>query len=138
MSESRERGRAGDAILPLMAVPVDFEHRYRPYPAAIPVSTGTSSWASRRPASTAAQLPGTHASARPLRFYPTARRPRQPASAPASAASRVPSRVADWDVRGNVAGRAMRLIADGVVERDGVPGLASRLGYGERQLGESC
>jgi AraC family transcriptional regulator of adaptative response / DNA-3-methyladenine glycosylase II len=28
----------------------------------------------------------------------------------------------------------MRLIADGVVERDGVPGLASRLGYGERQL----
>src|SRR5918912_4583868 len=28
----------------------------------------------------------------------------------------------------------MRLIADGVVDRDGVPGLASRLGYTERHL----
>jgi AraC family transcriptional regulator of adaptative response / DNA-3-methyladenine glycosylase II len=40
----------------------------------------------------------------------------------------------DWDVRADVAGRAMRLINDGVVERDGVPGLARRLGYSERQL----
>ncbi|GAA4247596.1 AlkA N-terminal domain-containing protein [Dactylosporangium darangshiense] len=40
----------------------------------------------------------------------------------------------DWDVRGDVVGRAMRLIADGVVDRDGVPGLASRLGYTERHL----
>ncbi len=28
----------------------------------------------------------------------------------------------------------MRLIADGVVEREGVPGLARHLGYSERQL----
>ncbi|MGN9812092.1 DNA-3-methyladenine glycosylase 2 family protein [Micromonospora sp. BQ11] len=39
-----------------------------------------------------------------------------------------------WDVRGDVVGRAMRLIADGVVDRDGVPGLAARLGYTERHL----
>ena len=35
----------------------------------------------------------------------------------------------DWDVAADVAGRAMRLIADGVVDRDGVDGLADRLGY---------
>ncbi|MBO9520118.1 MAG: DNA-3-methyladenine glycosylase 2 family protein [Nocardioidaceae bacterium] len=40
----------------------------------------------------------------------------------------------DWDVAADVAGRAMRLIADGVVERDGVGGLADRLGYSARQL----
>ncbi|MDQ1711783.1 MAG: AraC family transcriptional regulator [Frankiaceae bacterium] len=40
----------------------------------------------------------------------------------------------EWDVRADVAGRAMRLINDGVVERSGVPGLAARLGYSERQL----
>jgi AraC family transcriptional regulator of adaptative response / DNA-3-methyladenine glycosylase II len=40
----------------------------------------------------------------------------------------------EWNVRGDLAGRALRLIADGVVDRDGVPGLAARLGYSERQL----
>lgn len=40
----------------------------------------------------------------------------------------------EWDVRGDLAGRALRLIADGVIDRDGVPGLAKRLGYSERQL----
>ena len=40
----------------------------------------------------------------------------------------------EWDVRGDVVARAMRLIADGVVDRDGVPGLAARLGYSRRQL----
>ena len=39
-----------------------------------------------------------------------------------------------WDVRADVVGRAFRLIADGVVDRDGVPGLARRLGYTERHL----
>jgi AraC family transcriptional regulator of adaptative response / DNA-3-methyladenine glycosylase II len=39
-----------------------------------------------------------------------------------------------WDVRADVAGRAMRLIADGVVDRDGVAGLAARLGYSPRHL----
>jgi AraC family transcriptional regulator, regulatory protein of adaptative response / DNA-3-methyladenine glycosylase II len=40
----------------------------------------------------------------------------------------------DWDVRGDVAARAMRLVGDGVVEREGVTGLASRLGYTARHL----
>ncbi|WP_228484539.1 DNA-3-methyladenine glycosylase 2 family protein [Microbacterium cremeum] len=39
-----------------------------------------------------------------------------------------------WNLRGDIAGRAMRLIADGVVEREGVPGLARRLGYSPRHL----
>jgi AraC family transcriptional regulator of adaptative response / DNA-3-methyladenine glycosylase II len=41
---------------------------------------------------------------------------------------------ADWNARSDLAGRAVRLIADGVVDRSGVPGLARRLGYSERQL----
>lgn len=40
----------------------------------------------------------------------------------------------EWDVVADAAGRAMRLIADGAVERDGVDGLAARLGYSTRQL----
>ena len=40
----------------------------------------------------------------------------------------------DWNVRHDVVARAMRLIADGVVERDGVGGIAMRLGYSERHL----
>ncbi|HLL67981.1 MAG TPA: AlkA N-terminal domain-containing protein [Micromonosporaceae bacterium] len=40
----------------------------------------------------------------------------------------------EWDVRADLVGRAMRLIADGVVDRDGVPGLGRRLGYTERHL----
>ncbi|SFB59697.1 DNA-3-methyladenine glycosylase II [Amycolatopsis marina] len=41
----------------------------------------------------------------------------------------------EWNIRADLAARAMRLISDGVVERDGVPGLARQLGYSERQLG---
>lgn len=40
----------------------------------------------------------------------------------------------EWNLREDVAARAMRLIADGVVERDGVDGLSRRLGYSARQL----
>jgi AraC family transcriptional regulator of adaptative response / DNA-3-methyladenine glycosylase II len=40
----------------------------------------------------------------------------------------------EWNVRGDVVARAMRLIGDGVVDRDGVAGLARRLGYSERHL----
>ena len=40
----------------------------------------------------------------------------------------------DWDVAANAAGRAMRLIADGVVDREGVEGLARRVGYTPRHL----
>ena len=40
----------------------------------------------------------------------------------------------DWDVAADVAGRAMRLISDGVVDREGVDGLARRVGYTPRHL----
>jgi AraC family transcriptional regulator of adaptative response / DNA-3-methyladenine glycosylase II len=40
----------------------------------------------------------------------------------------------EWDVRGDLAGRALRLIADGVIDREGVAGLSRRLGYSERQV----
>ncbi|MEV5048844.1 AlkA N-terminal domain-containing protein [Streptomyces griseoincarnatus] len=41
---------------------------------------------------------------------------------------------AEWNVRADAVGRAMRLIADGVVDREGVAGLAARLGYSARQV----
>ncbi|MGI9001514.1 MAG: AlkA N-terminal domain-containing protein [Pseudonocardia sp.] len=40
----------------------------------------------------------------------------------------------DWNIRADLAARAMRLISDGVVERTGVTGLAAQLGYSERHL----
>ncbi len=72
---------------------------------------------------------------RNVRFYPSAAaaqrggfracRRCRPDAAPGSP---------EWDVRADVVGRAMRLIGDGVVDREGVPGLAGRLGYTERHL----
>lgn len=41
---------------------------------------------------------------------------------------------AEWNVRADAVGRAMRLIGDGVVDREGVAGLAVRLGYSARQV----
>src|SRR6202142_4232073 len=40
----------------------------------------------------------------------------------------------EWNERADLVARAMRLIADGVIDRDGVPGLAARLGYSIRQV----
>ncbi|MEQ8148131.1 AlkA N-terminal domain-containing protein [Streptomyces sp. OP7] len=40
----------------------------------------------------------------------------------------------EWNVRADLVARAMRLIADGVVDREGVTGLAARLGYSTRQI----
>src|SRR6478609_7921302 len=40
----------------------------------------------------------------------------------------------EWNQRADTVGRAMRLIADGSVDRDGVTGLARRLGFSERHL----
>ncbi len=73
--------------------------------------------------------------ARNVRFYPTA-------AAAQSAGFRACKRCRpdaspgspEWNVRGDVAARAMRLIADGTVDRDGVTGLAERLGYTTRQV----
>jgi AraC family transcriptional regulator, regulatory protein of adaptative response / DNA-3-methyladenine glycosylase II len=73
--------------------------------------------------------------ARNVRFYPTAAAAQRdgfrackrcrPDASPGSP---------EWNVRGDVVARAMRLIADGTVDRDGVTGLAARLGYTVRQL----
>ncbi|HTD58007.1 MAG TPA: DNA-3-methyladenine glycosylase 2 family protein [Solirubrobacteraceae bacterium] len=70
-----------------------------------------------------------------VRFYPSAAAAQQagfrackrcrPDAAPGSP---------EWDGRADVVARAMRLIADGVVDREGVPGLAAALGYSVRQL----
>ncbi len=40
----------------------------------------------------------------------------------------------EWNVRADAVGRAMRLIQDGVLDREGVGGIAGRLGYSERHL----
>ncbi|AKU18045.1 AlkA N-terminal domain-containing protein [Luteipulveratus mongoliensis] len=40
----------------------------------------------------------------------------------------------EWNCRADLVARAMRLIADGVVDREGVVGLARRLGYSVRQI----
>lgn len=40
----------------------------------------------------------------------------------------------EWNQRADLVARAMRLIADGTVDREGVPGLAARLGYSTRQI----
>ncbi|MUL40302.1 DNA-3-methyladenine glycosylase 2 family protein [Streptomonospora sp. PA3] len=40
----------------------------------------------------------------------------------------------EWNVRADIVGRSMRLISDGAVDREGVAGLAARVGYSERQL----
>jgi AraC family transcriptional regulator of adaptative response / DNA-3-methyladenine glycosylase II len=70
-----------------------------------------------------------------VRFYPTAAAAQQagfraclrcrPDATPGSP---------EWNIRADVVARAMRLIRDGVVDRDGVEGLATRLGYSTRQL----
>lgn len=70
-----------------------------------------------------------------VRFYPTAAAAQQagfraclrcrPDATPGSP---------EWNLRADVAARAMRLIRDGIVDREGVEGLARRLGYSVRQL----
>ncbi|MHA7306864.1 DNA-3-methyladenine glycosylase 2 family protein [Arthrobacter sp. TMN-49] len=40
----------------------------------------------------------------------------------------------EWNLRHDLAARAMRLILDGTVDREGVDGLASRLGYSARHI----
>ncbi|WP_323055253.1 MULTISPECIES: DNA-3-methyladenine glycosylase 2 family protein [Streptomyces] len=41
---------------------------------------------------------------------------------------------AEWDARADAVARAVRMIGDGVVDREGVAGLAARLGYSPRQV----
>ena len=107
-----------------------------PCRAATSASTAGSSPPCARPGSTADRAARrSHRSVRNVDFYPTAAAAQQrgfrackrcrPDASPGSP---------EWNVRQDVVARAMRLIADGVVEREGVPGLARRLGYSERHL----
>ena len=73
--------------------------------------------------------------ARNVRFYPTAAAAQR---AGFRACKRCRPDVSpgspEWNIRGDVVARAMRLIADGTVDRDRVTGLAAKLGYTTRQL----
>jgi AraC family transcriptional regulator of adaptative response / DNA-3-methyladenine glycosylase II len=70
-----------------------------------------------------------------MRFYPTAAAAQRagyrackrcrPDASPGSP---------EWNIRDDLVARAMRLIGDGTVDREGITGLAGRLGYTTRQL----
>jgi len=119
-----------------MTLDLDFGQRYRAVRSRDPRFDGwfftavTSTGIYCRPS-----CPATTPRPEHVRFYPTAAAAQDagfrackrciPGAVPGSPA---------WDLTGDLAGRAMRLIADGVVEREGVPGLARHLGYSERQI----
>ncbi|GGB27300.1 DNA-3-methyladenine glycosylase [Flexivirga endophytica] len=79
--------------------------------------------------------PATPPKARNITFYPSAAAAQasgfrackrcRPDASPGSP---------EWNVRADLVARAMRLIADGVVDREGVDGLSRRLGYSTRQV----
>jgi AraC family transcriptional regulator, regulatory protein of adaptative response / DNA-3-methyladenine glycosylase II len=73
--------------------------------------------------------------ARNVRFYPTAAAAQRSGFRPCKRCRPDASPGSpEWSVRGDVVARAMRLITDGTVDREGVTGLAARLGYTARQL----
>jgi AraC family transcriptional regulator of adaptative response / DNA-3-methyladenine glycosylase II len=79
--------------------------------------------------------PARTPAARNVRFYPSAAAAQRagfrackrcrPDASPGSP---------EWNVRQDVVARAMRMIGEGVVDRDGVSGLADRLAYSSRHL----
>jgi len=73
--------------------------------------------------------------ARNVRFYPTAAAAQRAGFRPCKRCRPDASPGSpEWNIRGDVVARAMRLIADGTVDRDGVSGLAAKVGYTPRQL----
>jgi AraC family transcriptional regulator, regulatory protein of adaptative response / DNA-3-methyladenine glycosylase II len=121
---------------PCHDAPVDFDHHYRAVQSRDPRFDGwfftavTTTGIYCRPSCPARTPAPEH-----VRFYPSAAAAQQagfraclrcrPDAVPGSP---------EWNVRADVVARAMRLIADGVVDREGVGGLAVRLGYGVRHL----
>lgn len=79
--------------------------------------------------------PATPPKARNITFYPSAAAAQahgfrackrcRPDASPGSP---------EWNARADLVARAMRLIADGVVDREGIDGLSRRLGYSTRQI----
>jgi AraC family transcriptional regulator of adaptative response / DNA-3-methyladenine glycosylase II len=134
VSENREPSRAARGRID--RVELDFERCYRAVDSRDPrfdgwfVTAVTSTGIYCRPSCPAATPKRAN-----VRFYPSAAAAQRagfrackrcrPDAAPGSP---------EWDVRADVVGRAMRLIGDGVVDRDGVPGLAARLAYTTRHL----
>jgi AraC family transcriptional regulator of adaptative response / DNA-3-methyladenine glycosylase II len=122
-------GQTGDVI-------EDFERCYRAVQSRDPRFDG---WFFTAVASTGIycrpSCPATTPKRQNVRFYPSAAAAQQagfrackrcrPDATPGSP---------EWDARADVVARSMRLIADGVVDRAGVPGLAAELGYSVRQL----
>ena len=114
----------------------DFEHCYRAVQSRDPRFDGwfftavTSTGIYCRPS-----CPARTPAPRNVRFYPSAAAAQlagfraclrcRPDAVPGSP---------EWNVRADACARAMRMIADGVVDREGVAGLAARLGYSPRHL----
>jgi len=133
-SDFREPGRRPGGIID--GVELDFERCYRAVDSRDPrfdgwfVTAVTSTHIYCRPS-----CPAITPKRQNVRFYPSAAaaqrngfracRRCRPDAAPGSP---------QWDIRADAVGRAMRLIGDGIVDREGVPGLARRLGYTERHL----
>jgi AraC family transcriptional regulator of adaptative response / DNA-3-methyladenine glycosylase II len=133
MSEIRQTGREERAI---MAPVEDFDFCYR---AASAKDARFDGWFFTAVTSTGIycrpSCPAMTPKRANVRFYPTAAAAQaagfracmrcRPDASPGSP---------EWNQRADVVARAMRLIADGVVDRDGVSGLAARLDYSDRQL----
>jgi AraC family transcriptional regulator of adaptative response / DNA-3-methyladenine glycosylase II len=134
VSDSRQTGRAGQRDD--CRVVEDFEHCYRAVQSRDPRFDG---WFFTAVSTTGIycrpSCPARTPAREHVRFYQSAAAAQQagyraclrcrPDAVPGSP---------EWNVRADVIARAMRCIADGVVDREGVAGLAARLGYGARHL----
>lgn len=134
MSDARSSPPAGPPIL----APVTDDHE-RCYQAVVARDERFDGWFVTAVTSTRIycrpSCPARTPARRNVRFYPTAAAAQgagfrackrcRPDAAPGSP---------EWRQRTDTAARAMVLIADGVVDREGVGGLAARLGYSERHL----
>ena len=69
-----------------------------------------------------------------VRFFPRRRRPSAGFRACRRCRPEASPDSPDWDVRSDLVGRGLRLIAEGVVDREGIDGLAGRLSVGSRHL----
>jgi AraC family transcriptional regulator of adaptative response / DNA-3-methyladenine glycosylase II len=134
MSQSRQTSTSASVTLESMVE--DFEHCYRAVRSKDPRFDGwfftavTSTGIYCRPS-----CPAMTPKRENVRFYRSAAAAQQagfrackrcrPDAAPGSP---------EWNGRADVVARAMRMIADGVVDREGVSGLAEQLGYSVRQL----
>src|SRR5271169_6212607 len=134
MSHSRQT--SAPASVTLSGMVEDFEHCYRAAQSKDPRFDGwfftavTSTGIYCRPS-----CPAMTPKRENVRFYPSAAAAQQagfrackrcrPDASPGSP---------EWNGRADVVARAMRLIADGIIEREGVDGLARHLGYSTRQI----